>query len=64
MTQSEIEKLLQMPLDKIAPLCTDIKLLTSVLSLAINIGKLHGKREAFEQTNTMFQGYDATTIKG
>jgi len=64
MKQEEIEKLIDMPLERIAPLCTDQKVLTSVLSLAIQIGIGIGQRTAFTEMNTAFRGYNATTIKG
>jgi len=58
----DTEELLNTELKKLAEHSVDPDFLTQIIALALNQGILIGRRQAHEEMNMAFKGYDAQSI--
>jgi hypothetical protein len=62
MTEKEIEKIMDMPIDDLFELAQNRQLFPTVLSLAIRKGIKQGNIDVLNSYNQMFKGYNAVSI--
>ena len=63
MTEQEIAKLMNVPFEELAVFCQDPDKLSTVISIAINIGIRSGREQAHRYYNQMFRDYKEVSIK-
>jgi len=63
MTEQEIAKLMNVPFKELAVFCHDPDKLSTVISIAINIGIRSGREQAHRYYNEMFRDYKEVSIK-
>ena len=62
MTEQEIAKLMNVPFKELAVFCQDPDKLSTVISIAINIGIRSGREQAHRYYNEMFRDYNEVSI--
>lgn len=62
MDEKEITQIMQMPMPKLAELAQSQKELTTILSIAIQLGIGIGRQQAHRWYRQMFAGYNETSI--
>ena len=63
MTEQEIAKLMNVPFEELAVFCQDPDKLSTVISIAINIGIRSGREQAHRYYNQMFRDYREVSIR-
>jgi len=63
MTEQEIAKLMNVPFEELAVFCQDPDKLSTVISIAINIGIRSGREQAHRYYNQMFRDYKEVSIR-
>ena len=63
MTEQEIAELMNVPFKELAVFCQDPDKLSTVISIAINIGIRSGREQAHRYYNQMFRDYKEVSIK-